>query len=229
MALDIPAPLVSAGQVPQVCTRHGEPTTRHRKVVFRSYIPAWTYLLVLFGVLPFAIVAAVIQKRVKAPAWPFCARCARLRTGRLLAGLGVIALAVLAVVAAAAVVPQGSSYATPIVLVFLALLIAGLAIASSASSSAIAAGYASQDGSTVKFRRPHPRFAEQAAEQVAAMQQQAIVQQYPPPGYGYPQGYQPYPPQQQPPSGYGYPQGYQPYPPQQQPPVVEWRQPERGW
>lgn len=207
MALEIPAPLVSAGQaVLPVCTRHGEPATRRKKVVFRSTTPAWTYLLILFGVLPFAIVAAAIQKRIKAPAWPFCARCGQLRTRRLLAGIGLVALAVLAIVAVSAALPDGSLYATQIVLVFVLLLIAGLGVAASAGGSSIAAGYASRDGHHVEIRRPHPRFA----EEVAAVQQQAAPAQYPPHGYG-----QPYP--------------AQPYPHQQQPTVVEPGRPDRGW
>lgn len=207
MGLDIPAPLVSAGQaVPQVCVRHGEPATRHRKVVFRSYIPAWTYLLILIGLLPFLIVAAVLQKRVKAPAWPFCARCSRLRTIRLLAGLAVAVLSIAAVPALAPVLGDDSPYGPQIALVFVLVLIAGLGIASSAASSAIAAGYASHDGSSVKFRRPHPRFA----DQVAALQQQAV-------------------PQQAVPQGYGLPYAPQPYPPQPQPSLVESRPADRGW
>jgi len=78
--VSIPAPLVASGQgLPSVCGRHGEPADRHRRVVFRSTPPPWTYLLILLGVVLFAIVATVLEKRVKAPAWPFCPRCGSLR------------------------------------------------------------------------------------------------------------------------------------------------------
>lgn len=69
MAVAIPAPLVVSDQgLPRVCVRHGEPADRHKRVLFRSKTPGWTYLLIVLGVIVFAIVAAVMQKRVKAPA-----------------------------------------------------------------------------------------------------------------------------------------------------------------
>ena len=202
MTVGIPASLVSArGAVLQVCARHGVPAAHQKQVVFRSYTPRWAYLLIPFGVLPFAIVAAFLQKRVKAPAWPFCPRCDRLRTGRVLTGIGVVVLAVLAIVVLAAVLPKDTSYGGPVVLMFVVTLIVGLGIIGSSARSAIASGYVSRDASTVQVRRPHPRFA----EQVAAAQQWAAQQQYPHQGYPRPQhGQQPYAHSQ-------YPQQQQPY------------------
>jgi hypothetical protein len=183
MAVGIPVPLVSAGGVPQVCARHGERAAQHKRVLFRSHTPRWAYLLILFGLLPFAIVAAALQKRVTAPAWPFCARCAKLRNGRLLTGIGVMALAILAILVLAAVVPKGSSYAGPIVLMLVVLLIVGLAIARKSARTAIVSGYVSRDGSTVQIRRPHPRFA----EQVVAAQQHFPEPQHGQQQYAHPQ------------------------------------------
>jgi hypothetical protein len=135
---DIPASLVSGGRgLPQVCVRHGEPAIQHSRVLFRSHPPRWTYLLILCGLLPFAIAAGALQKRVKATAWPFCRRCSRLRTSRLLAGTAMVVVAVLAVGVLAAVVPEGSAYGPPIVLAFLVLLIAGLGIAAAAGRNVI--------------------------------------------------------------------------------------------
>jgi hypothetical protein len=191
MTVGIPAPLVSSGGgVPPVCARHGEPATQRKRVLFKSYTPRWAYLLILFGLLPFAIVAVALQKRVKAPAWPFCARCAKLRTGRLLAGIGVTVLAVLAVLVLAAVVPKDSSYGGPIVLMFVVLLVVGLAITANAARNAIASGYVSRDGSTVQIRRPHPRFAEEVTAALHVAAQQHYPQQYAPPRD--PQHQQPY-------------------------------------
>jgi hypothetical protein len=207
MTVAIPAPLVCAGGgVPQVCARHGEPAAHHNRVVFRSYTPRWAYLLLPFGVLPFAIVAGILQKRVKAPAWPFCPRCDRLRYGRMLTGIGVVVLAVLTIVVLAALIPKDASYGGPVVLMFVVALIVGLGIIGNSARSAIASGYVSRDGNTVRVRRPHPRFG----EHVAAAQQWAAQQQYPQQGYPQPQhGQQPYPhlqyPQKQ------YPQQQQPY------------------
>ena len=107
MTVAVPAPLVAAGAgLPRVCARHGEPATRHRRVLFRSATPWWVYLLLPLGLLPFAIVAVVLQKQVKAPAWPLCPRCGRLRGRRAVAGVGCCLLAVVAVVALAGVVPS---------------------------------------------------------------------------------------------------------------------------
>lgn len=187
MTLDLPARAVTAGAVPEVCARHGQPAARRRKTVFRSHTPRWVYILLLFGVLPFAIVAAALQKRVKAPTWPFCADCGRLRTRRLLIGIGLVVLAVAAVVAVSALMPPNDSSAGPIVLVFVLLLIAGLGIASTASSAPIASGYVSNDGNTVHVRRAHQRFA----EQVAAL----LPGPVPPPYQSYPPAGSPqYPP-----------------------------------
>jgi hypothetical protein len=80
-----------------------------------------------------------------------------------------VVVAVLAVGVLAAVVPEGSAYGPPIVLAFLVLLLAGLGIAAKAGRNAIASGYVAQDGTMLRLRRPHPRFA----EQVAGMQRAA--------------------------------------------------------
>jgi hypothetical protein len=183
VTVDIPASLVSGGGggLPQLCARHGEPAIQHRRVLFRSHPPRWTYLLILCGLLPFAIAASALQKRVKAAAWPFCARCARLRTSRLLIGTAMVVVAVLAVGVLAAVVPEGSAYGPPIVLAFLVLLVAGLGIAAKAGRNAIASGYLAQDGNMLRLRRPHPRFAEHVAGRQRAAQHQYLQSGYPPP------------------------------------------------
>ena len=181
MTVDIPAPAVTGGAVPEVCARHGRPAARRRKTVFRSHTPRWVYLLLLFGVLPFAIVAVALQKRVKAPTWPFCADCGRMRTRRLLIGIGLVVLAVAAVVAVSALLPPNDSSAGSIVLVFVLVLIAGLGVASTASSAPIASGYVSNDGNTVHLRRAHQRFAEQVAALLAGSVPQPY-QGYPPAG-----------------------------------------------
>ena len=201
MTVDLPAAAVAAGAVPQVCARHGEPATRQKKVVFRSYTPKWAYLLILFGLLPFAIVAAVLQKRVKAPSWPFCTECGKLRTRRLLIGIGLVALAIVAAIALSAVFSANDSVAGPVVLVFVLMIIAGLGVASTAASGPIASGHVSSDGHTLHIRRAHERFAEQAR----AIQPAAAPQLHQPYPYAPPQ--QPYPhqgapdPTHQPPYG----------------------------
>ncbi|HEY6595602.1 MAG TPA: hypothetical protein VI011_16115 [Asanoa sp.] len=174
MAVTLPAPLITSGQgLPRVCVRHGEPADRHKSVVFRSKTPGWTYLLIVLGVIVFAIVAAVLQKRVKAPAWPFCPRCAALRTRRLLIGVGLVVLAVALVVVAASLLPD-SSAAPVAVIAFVALLLAGLIVIALSSWVGIASGFASRDGTAVEIRKPAPRFVEEAQPaQHWALQQRA--------------------------------------------------------
>jgi hypothetical protein len=209
VTVDIPASLVSGGRgLPQLCARHGEPAIQDKRVLFRSHPPRWTYLLILFGLLPFAIAAGALQKRVKATAWPFCRRCARLRTSRLLIGTAMVVVAVLAVGILAAVVPEGSAYGPPIVLAFLVLLIAGLGIAARAGRNVLASGYVTQDGNMVRLRRPHPRFAEQGAAMHRAAQDQYPQHGYPPPQdrqqlYAHPGSPPREPLRQYPPSSYG--------------------------
>ncbi|RQW88989.1 hypothetical protein DKL51_24085 [Micromonospora globispora] len=188
--------------------------------MFRSYTPKWTYLLILFGVLPFAIVAAVLQKRVKAPAWPFCQECGRLRTRRLLIGVGLVVFAILAAVVAAAVLPDDGSAAGPATLLFVLMIIAGLGIAGTAGYGPVASGYVSNDGQTVHFRRAHERFAAQAADMRSAVEQQwAAQQQWQQPSHG-----QAWPAQQPPAQDWQTPQqppaqGW----PTQQPPPQTWQ------
>ncbi|HEY6745217.1 MAG TPA: hypothetical protein VI357_05810 [Mycobacteriales bacterium] len=209
MTVDIAAPLVSGGRgLPQLCVRHGEPATQHKWVLFRSRPPRWTYLLILFGLLPFAIAAGALQKRVKVTAWPFCPRCARLRTSRLLTGTTMVVVAALAVGVLAAVTPEGSAYGPPIVLAFLALVIAGLGIAAKAGRTAIASGYVAQDGTMLRVRRSHPRFAEHVAGMHGVAQHQYLQSGYLPPQdrqqlYAHPGSPPREPLRQYPPSSYG--------------------------
>src|SRR5690349_25152485 len=82
--------------MPDVCARHGEPAVERRKVSFSTRPPAWSYVLILVGVLRFLIVAFAMRKTVVVPSWPFCARCRELRSRRLKTGLGLLSSAVAA-------------------------------------------------------------------------------------------------------------------------------------
>src|SRR6185436_15165607 len=86
----IPSHWVAVGYgVPEVCTRHGQPAVERKKVTVVSRPPGWSYALLLARAIPFAIVATAVRKTVKAPVWPFCPECKRIRTRNLLIGLGV--------------------------------------------------------------------------------------------------------------------------------------------
>jgi hypothetical protein len=176
MTVAIPAQLVVSGQgMPRVCVRHGEPADRHKRVVFRSRPPSWTYLLIVLGVILFAIVATVLQKRVKAPAWPFCPRCAALRTRRLLVGVGLMVLGVVAVLVLSGTLPPGSTYGPLVVLAFVVMLLVGLFFIAQSGWAAIASAITSRDGAAVEIRRAAERFVQEAepARQWALQQQAA--------------------------------------------------------
>ena len=179
MTVAIPAPLVATGQaMPDVCVLHGRPADRHKRVIFRSKTPAWTYVLILGGVILFAIVAAVLQKRIKSPAWPFCPACAAVRRRRLLIGVGLVVLGVVAVVVVAGVMPQGASYGPLLVLAFVLLLLVGLVFIARASWASVASGFASRNGMAVEVPHPDPAFVQAAAPALQwAAQQQAAQQQ----------------------------------------------------
>lgn len=166
MPTDLPAALVAADgglSSLRVCARHGEPAVEHRRTVFRSPVPRWTYALILLGVIVFLIVAFFVPRRVKAPAWPFCPRCRQLRVIRLLTGIGLMLVSALALVLAASLLPAESSYGNLVGLPFVLVFIVGIGVTSMASSGSIAAGTVSGDGASVHIRHPHPRFAEEAA------------------------------------------------------------------
>ena len=71
---------------PDVCVRHGEPATAHRRAIFVSKPPPWTLLLFLVGALPFLIFYRLTMKKVVVAQWPVCARCRAI--GRWTAGIG---------------------------------------------------------------------------------------------------------------------------------------------
>src|SRR5689334_778262 len=91
----IPAAAVAAGQVPQVCGRHGEPAVSTKKFKIISKPPVWAAALILLGALPYLIVIMVLRKTTVATAWPWCAACVSLRKKLLGIGLGAIAVSIL--------------------------------------------------------------------------------------------------------------------------------------
>ncbi len=177
MSVDVPARIASnPGTTLQVCARHGERADRPAPVVFRSRPPIWTYALILLGVLPFAIVATILQKRIKAPAWPFCARCGEARLARVAGGIGLVFLAVIVFVAVSTLAPE-SDFATGFsAVICVGLLLTGLFLATGSGRAAVAGGYATPDGTAVRVNRPHRRFREQLSrEQPGEVRQPAAT------------------------------------------------------
>ena len=96
----VPAVYVTGGWVPDTCTRHDRPAAGTRKVTFVSKTPAWTYLLLLLGILMFVIVASVMSKKATSPAWPLCEDClATRRRNMALVWIGILGIVPLLVLA----------------------------------------------------------------------------------------------------------------------------------
>jgi hypothetical protein len=63
---------VEEGGLPRACMRCGAPATLFKTKNF-SWYPSWVYILLLAGLLPFLIVALIMQKRMRVSA-PLCDR-----------------------------------------------------------------------------------------------------------------------------------------------------------
>jgi hypothetical protein len=193
----IPSSWVAAGYgVPDVCSRHGQPAVERKKVTIISRPPAWSYFLILAGVIIFAIVAMAIRKTVKAPAWPFCEQCRRLRSRLLGIGFGILALAVLGFVGSTVLASSEDTAGVGVLGVLLAFLalVASMIVLGRSTAQSIANAQVTQDGNWVLLTNASPAFAGRVSSAMANAQ--AGRQQQPPAGYpqgGYPQG--------------GYPQG----------------------
>ena len=180
MSITIPAPLIVQGQyLPTVCARHGEPADRHKRVVFRSRIPGWTYVLLLIAVIVFIIVALAVQKRVQAPAWPFCPKCASRRRRGLLIGFVLLVLGIVGLFLGASA-PADASWAGWVAFASAVIASAGLIFVARSNWAMAASGIATRDGTAVDVLRPAPEFAESiaATQQWALQQQQAAQQQW---------------------------------------------------
>ncbi|MGI5237428.1 hypothetical protein [Dactylosporangium sp. CA-139066] len=224
MRLTVPAGQVAAGQLPQICPRHGEQPIEMKRVRLVSKPPPWSYALILGGGILFAIVVSAVRKRVDAPAWPWCAQCKAARQRNALIGLGVLALGILLFIIGVGMGDDGG---------FLALIgffafIAGLIVALRSNPQVVTTASVSQDGNFVEIVKGDERFAQalQQFGQPAAPAQQpgmwgygTAPQQplpYQPQPQGYPQqGYAQPQPQGYPQQGYAQPQP-QGYPQQQQ-------------
>ena len=156
----IPAAAVAAGQVPQVCARHGEPavTTKNFKIISKP--PVWAAPLIVLGALPYLIVVMILRKTTVASAWPWCAACGSLRKKLLGIGLGAIAASILLTAALIAVDSDAAGLA--LVLTFIVVLV-GLIVALRSGTQPISGAFTSSDGQFVDVPKAHDRFATVAA------------------------------------------------------------------
>ncbi|MFG1610213.1 hypothetical protein [Actinoplanes sp. NPDC049265] len=163
----VPAPIVASGHgTPTVCARHGETATEHHDMTFRSLVPGWLILLYFFiGPALVVLIALLIQRKVRTPAWPFCPRCAQSLTIRRIVLAGVFAVAALC--AAVSVFyylgarGDRAGGMTGAILLIVLLLLAGLRAITLATRGRVANGYVAENGMTVEFRNPHPEFLRQ--------------------------------------------------------------------
>src|SRR3954451_17890463 len=93
--LSLPAGRVIAGQLPQICTKHGQPASMTRKIRLISKPPTWARFLIILGALPYLIAVLATRKTVNAPAWPYCNQCKSDRMRGIGIGFGVMGLGVL--------------------------------------------------------------------------------------------------------------------------------------
>jgi hypothetical protein len=97
----VPADVFIEGKFPAVCAKTGAPADRWL-AVRANYLPGWSWLLLLFGILPFLIVAAFATQRLTGMV-PVSSRAAdRLRQARLFRIAAFVAALGLAVAGAVA-------------------------------------------------------------------------------------------------------------------------------
>ncbi len=166
----VPASFVTTGwRLPTVCARHGEPAAQHRTVTFRK--PPSGVLVILPPLV--RLLLWTLQKRVTAPACPFCDRCTKMRTTRVSTAIGLIGLAIAIIILVSTAAEDFPNLARKIAIfvpISLIMYIIGLRVATMSTLSQIANGYLSRDGMQLEFRNPHPTFVEQvtAAKTAAA-------------------------------------------------------------
>jgi hypothetical protein len=187
--ITIPAGQVTAGQVPQICARHGEQPIEMKRIRFISKPPPWAAFLIVLGGIVYAIVVAATRKKIEAPAWPWCAQCKAQRSRSFTIGLGIAGVGILLFFVAVATI---DSDAGPLLfLVGLVALIAGIIVAARGAYQAVTGAVVSQNGQYLELHKEHQRFV----QALGWGAQQAVPQQQ---NWGYdaaPQ--QPQPPQQQ--------------------------------
>jgi hypothetical protein len=170
--LSLPAGRVIAGQLPQICTKHGQPASMTRKLRLISKPPAWARFLIILGALPYLIAVLATRKTVNATAWPFCAQCQSDRTRKIGIGLGVLALGLLLFFVGIATIGNDSAVGPLLFLVGFITLLVGIVVAAQGGWIGQARAFVSADGDSVIVRKPADAFAQQAYGATGHQQQQ---------------------------------------------------------
>lgn len=158
--LFLPAAMVTSGAgIPAaLCSRHGDPAVRGRRVTFISRPPGWSYVLLLAGALPYLLVAMALRKTLVAPRWPYCYRCNnRIRFSRL----GALVLILAAIGTIAATITLGRDHPDIGlwgVLLFGLLFIASLVVLVSSDPTRVARAEVTRDGFALRLREVAPGF-----------------------------------------------------------------------
>jgi hypothetical protein len=166
----LPAAAVAAGVAPDRCCRHGQRAVVTRRTTFQSRLPWWTYLTILPGLLVFILVATLVRKTVKAPAWPYCRTCMAQRRRDLTAMWGAIALVLPAMMGVGWVGGLLSTDLGWVGLALMVLVVVGLPVAAvvfgvRGSLERISAAQVSADGQLVSV--PEAAFPDQSAVAIA--------------------------------------------------------------
>ena len=155
----IPAGRVAAGQLPQVCAKHGHAAIATKSVKIISKPPAWAAVLIILGLLPYLIVVMLLRKTVPAPAWPWCEECASERKTRFSVGFGALGLGVLLFIGAFASGDSNSSLAGLLGLAGVVALLVGIVFAARGGTLPITGAFASKDGQFVEIPKGSDHFA----------------------------------------------------------------------
>jgi len=101
--------------LPDVCMKCGAPAVAHKLKTF-AWHPPWVIVLMLFGLLPYVLVALVLTKRRKVNI-PFCEAHENHWRWRLLFTLGSFAVPVLLIIGAIAAASSGANDLSGILLI----------------------------------------------------------------------------------------------------------------
>lgn len=165
-----PSWLVTSGLgLPPVCAPHGAPGPFGAKARIESKPPAWAYLLLLLGAVPYIIVATVVTKRVQAPLWPVCPQCTKQQqTLKLVGALALLMIPGLCVVLSILPASVADSDVVGLVSIVLAgaCFVGGVAAFWFADPARVARASLTKDGAYIVVKRPTAAFCQAVTERL---------------------------------------------------------------
>jgi uncharacterized membrane protein YdcZ (DUF606 family) len=149
--IQVPATWMSQNYLPPICARHGGRATSFVPRKFYTRPPGWSYVLILVGVLIFAIVTLAIRTTV-ATALPACVECSRDRRRFIWLVLG-------GWVATTAIFVVGITFANDALIMVGFLAIVGALVFSFLGDNFRVSGHVNQDKVWVNLKRVDTTFA----------------------------------------------------------------------